>query len=202
MRLQSPFFFLPQWLVTAVMDLSPRQRQPPMLSFVQASIWTHVYIECDVASQHHYIDVILGAVVSETTSVSIVYSTVSSGADQRKIKAPHCWWPAIFPYKESVTQKMFPFDDVHVTFLLFPNHTACTDRYADHISHKGGWINLDNKICRHHQSLSDMWYHALISCGGWFIITGIYFKDFTLYVPCGDWNDKQMNIWFTQLWNN
>ena len=104
--------------------------------------------------------------------------------------------------KGPVTQKMFPFDEVHVTFLLLPNHTACTDRYADHISHKGGWINLDNKICRHHQSISDMWYHALISCGGWFIITGIYFKDFTLYVPCGDWNDKQMNIWFTQLWNN
>ena len=33
----------------------------------------------------------MSAVASQITSVSIVSSTVCSGADQRKIKAPHHW---------------------------------------------------------------------------------------------------------------
>ena len=38
----------------------------------------------EVAALSHYNDVIMGAMVSQITSVSIVYSTVYSGADQRK----------------------------------------------------------------------------------------------------------------------
>ena len=33
---------------------------------------------------HHYSDVIMGAMASQITSITIVYSTVNSGADQRK----------------------------------------------------------------------------------------------------------------------
>ena len=36
----------------------------------------------------HYNDVIMGAIASQITSLTIVYSTVYSGADQRKHKAP------------------------------------------------------------------------------------------------------------------
>ena len=39
----------------------------------------------------HYCDVIMGANASQITSLTIVYSTVYSGADQRKIKAPRHW---------------------------------------------------------------------------------------------------------------
>ena len=39
----------------------------------------------------HYNDVIMSAMVSLIGSVSIVYSTVCSDADQRIIKAPHHW---------------------------------------------------------------------------------------------------------------
>ena len=39
----------------------------------------------------HYGDVIMGAIASQITSLTIVYSTVYSDADQRKIKASRHW---------------------------------------------------------------------------------------------------------------
>ena len=41
-----------------------------------------------VEYQGHYGDVIMGAMVTQITSVSILYSTVCSGADQRKHQSP------------------------------------------------------------------------------------------------------------------
>ena len=58
--------------------------------------------------------------VSKITSLTIVYSTVYSFADQRKhqssasltfVRGIHRW-PVNSPHKRSVTRKMFPFDDV------------------------------------------------------------------------------------------
>ena len=40
---------------------------------------------------YHYDDVIMGAMASQITSLTIVYSTVYSGADQRKHQAPRRW---------------------------------------------------------------------------------------------------------------
>ena len=65
----------------------------------------------------------MGTMASQITSVSIVYSTVYSGADQRKSQSSaslaFVWgihrWPLNFPHKRPVTQKMFPFDDVIMT---------------------------------------------------------------------------------------
>ena len=63
---------------------------------------------------------IMSAMASQITGVSIVYSTACSGADQRKhqsstslafVKGIHRW-PVIYPHKEPVTRKMFPFHDV------------------------------------------------------------------------------------------
>ena len=68
----------------------------------------------------HYNDVILGAIASQITSLASVYSTVHSGADQRKhqssvslafVRRIHRR-PVISPHKGPVTRKMFPFDDV------------------------------------------------------------------------------------------
>ena len=39
----------------------------------------------------HYNDVIMSAMASQITSLTIVYSTVYSGADQRNFKAPRHW---------------------------------------------------------------------------------------------------------------
>ena len=68
----------------------------------------------------HYNDVIMSTVVSQVTILTIVFSTVYSGADQRKhqssaslafVRGIHRS-PVNFPQKRPVTWKMFPFDDV------------------------------------------------------------------------------------------
>ena len=58
--------------------------------------------------------------VSQITSLTIVYSTVYSDADQRKhqsfVTLAVVWgnhrWPVNSPHKVPVTRKMFLFDDV------------------------------------------------------------------------------------------
>ena len=68
----------------------------------------------------HQNDVIMGAMASQITSPTIVFSTVYSDADKRKhqISAPLAFvWgihqdPVSSPHKWPVTRKMFPFDDV------------------------------------------------------------------------------------------
>ena len=76
-------------------------------------------------SVRHYSDVIIGAMASQITSPTIVYSTVYSGADQRKhqssaslafVRGIHRW-PVNSPHKGAVTRKMFPFVDVIMTSL-------------------------------------------------------------------------------------
>ena len=69
---------------------------------------------------NHYNDVIMSALASQITGISIVCSTVGSGADQRKhqnfaslifVRGIHRW-PSNSPHKRPVMRKMFPFDDV------------------------------------------------------------------------------------------
>ena len=63
----------------------------------------------------HYSDIILGAMASQITSLTIVYSTVYSGADQRKHQSSaslaFVWGihrsPVNSPHKGPVTRKMF-----------------------------------------------------------------------------------------------
>ena len=69
---------------------------------------------------HHYDDVIMMAIASQITSLTIVYSAVYSGAHQRKHQSSaslaFVWeihrGPVNSPHKWPVTRKMFPFDDV------------------------------------------------------------------------------------------
>ena len=68
----------------------------------------------------HYCDVIMGEIASQIFSLTIVYSTVYSGADQRKHQSSaslaFVWGihrgPVNSPHKWSVTRKKFPLDDV------------------------------------------------------------------------------------------
>ena len=71
----------------------------------------------------HYNDVIMGAIASQITSLTIVYSTVYSDADQRKhqssaslafVRGIHRG-PVNSPHKGPVTRKIFPFDDENVS---------------------------------------------------------------------------------------
>ena len=67
-----------------------------------------------------YNDVIMSAMASQITSLTIVYSSVYSGADQRKHQSSASlafvwgihWWPVNSPYKWPATRYRFPFDDV------------------------------------------------------------------------------------------
>ena len=90
--------------------------------------FTHV----PMLHQGHYNDVIMSAMVSQITSLTIVCSTVYSGADQRKhqniaslafVQGIH-WSPVNSLHKGSVTRKMFPFDDVIMQWSSLDNH-AC-----------------------------------------------------------------------------
>ena len=72
---------------------------------------------------NHYNDVTMDSIASQITSLTIVYSAVYSGADQRKhqssaslafVRGIHRG-PVNSPHKWPVTRKMFPFDDVIMT---------------------------------------------------------------------------------------
>ena len=89
----------------------------------------------------HYSDVIMSAMASHITSLTIVYSTVYSGADQRKhpssaslaiVRGIHRW-PVNSPHKGPVTRTMFPFDEVIMT-----NGAKC------HMSFLDIWVMTSN----------------------------------------------------------
>ena len=79
-----------------------------------------VYVSAPDSTKPHYNDVTMSAMASQTTSFAIVYSTVYSGANQRKhqnsVSLAFVWgthrWPVNCPHKWLVTRKMFPCDDV------------------------------------------------------------------------------------------
>ena len=81
---------------------------------------------CIYGPIHHYGDVIMGAIASQITSLTIVYATVYSDADQIKHQSSaslaFVWGihrsPVNSPHKWPVTRKMFPFDDVIMRVLL------------------------------------------------------------------------------------
>ena len=107
--------------------------QPMMAYFTDAYLRHSTPMRSNRDSSHnlflnpafHYTDVIMGAMESQITGVSIVHSTVSSGADQGKHKSStslaFVWrshrWPVHSPHKGPVTWKIFPFDDVIMRYL-------------------------------------------------------------------------------------
>ena len=81
----------------------------------------------------------MSAMVSQITSFTIVYSTVYSGADQRKHQshAPLAFvrgirrWPVKSSHRGPVTRKMFLFDDAIMgdDNMLFVSHKSRALRY-------------------------------------------------------------------------
>ena len=86
-----------------------------LMSILPATDWSWLS-----PNYKHYSDVIMSAMASQITSITIVYSTVYSGADQRKYQSSASLafelgihqWPVNSPHKWPMTLKMFPFDDV------------------------------------------------------------------------------------------
>ena len=91
---------------------------PCVSCVITCKVWP--YYNTIIFAKHHYSDVIMSVMASQITSLTIVYSTVYSGADQRKhqsstslafVRGIH-WWLVKSPHKWPVTQKIFPFDAV------------------------------------------------------------------------------------------
>ena len=90
----------------------------------------------------YYPDVTMSALAPQITSFTVVYSTVYSGADQRKhqssaslasVRGIHRW-PVNYPHKRPVRQKMFPFDDVtmdnDVSFIMSRQQWSAVEKHA------------------------------------------------------------------------
>ena len=81
-------------------------------------------VSCEMKFVDHYDDVIMSGMASQITSLTIVYSTVYPGADQRTHQSPASLafvhgihqGPVNSPHKWPVTRKLFPFDDVTMHF--------------------------------------------------------------------------------------
>ena len=95
-----------------------RMYHPPFMCS-PVSQWVYKLIMPTIEA-HHYGDVIMNTISSQITSLTIVYSTIYSGADQSKHQSStslaFVWGihrgPVNSPHKWPVTRKMFPFDDV------------------------------------------------------------------------------------------
>ena len=113
-------------MMVGIYVLAPRRLQAincrnhadSIMNRVSCSIWHNT-------APHHYDDVTMTTLASQITSLTIVYSTVYSGAHQRKhqssaslafVRGIHRR-PVNSPHKWPVTRKMFPFDDV----IMFTN---------------------------------------------------------------------------------
>ena len=112
----------------------------------------------------HYNDVIMSAIASQITSLTIVYSTVYSVRDQRKhqssaslafVRGIHRW-PVNSLHKGPVTRKMFPFDDV-IMYTLNPgqflvassaigSNSGVVNRSLDPENDKAWWSSPENRI--------------------------------------------------------
>ena len=113
----------------------------------------------------HNNDIIMGMMGSQITGVSIVYSTIGSGADRRKhqsspwlafVRGIHQWL-VNSPHKGPVTQKMFPFGEVSwqdICSIVFAVAYAC-------YNHSFGWGDIPLpisllicwNICNHNCSM-------------------------------------------------
>ena len=102
----SPTFSWPVW----TLPYQPQTYSPPSPTPTKLNLTPNA----------HCSDVIMSLMASQITSLTIVYSTVYSGADHRKhqrsvslafVRGIHRW-PVNSPHKGPVTRKMFPFDDV------------------------------------------------------------------------------------------
>ena len=137
----------------------------------------------------HYNVVIMRELASQITVVSIVCSTVCSGADQRKhqnsaslafVRRIHRR-PVDSPYKRSVTRKMFPFDGIRKLYikpaLEWYNSSAFITQLAmytlenliiHHIDqyfalfnlYDNGWSEALWQLCKH--TLSILWWYWTI----------------------------------------
>ena len=105
----------------------------------------------------HYDDVIMDALTSLITSLTIVYSTVYSDADQRNyqsfVSLAFVWGlprgPVNSPHKWPVTRKMFPFQDVIMNWASEAPivHNSNKSSYDEHMKqYLCEWVIIFNGL--------------------------------------------------------
>ena len=148
---------------------------------ITSSTWQWSIATDGVAApgKYHYNDVIMSAMASQITSLTIVYSSVYSGADQRKhqssaslafVRGIHRW-PVNSPHKRPVTRKIFASEDVimyvsliaicsrdnTVIFLLNAHNANHSPQVMTcfFVSSKSNF-QWESQLCRH-------WRHHMLS---------------------------------------
>ena len=99
-----------------------------MVNLILLLTISYMYVVYD-----HYNDVIMSTMASQITSLTIVYSTVYSVADQRKDSSSASLacvkgirrWPVNYPHKGPVARKI-PFDDVIMPSEFLKEDGTCT----------------------------------------------------------------------------
>ena len=126
-QIENQIFFRPKTNIIFIIKM-PGYRT----LFISLDVWY-------VIKHLHYGDVVMGTVASQITSLTIVYSTVYSGTDQRKHQSSASLafargihrGPVNSPHKWPVTRKMFPFDDViMLSFIQGPVSPTCLSPQA------------------------------------------------------------------------
>ena len=94
--------------------------------------------ECHQMRLCHCNDVIISAMASQINGLTIVYSNVYSGADQRKhqsstsltfVRGIHRW-PVNSPHKGPILWRIFPFDDVILFWKCGEHYNGIKPMYA------------------------------------------------------------------------
>ena len=123
----------------------------------------------------------MDAIASQITSLTMVYSTVYSDADQwkhqRSASLAFVWGihrgPVNSPHKWPVTRKMFPFDDVIVSFVELCSYGTWVPEWQQDSTGSGflpkrrqhiAWTNADPVQVRIWASPSTQWISNHAAC--------------------------------------
>ena len=105
------------------------------------------YCNVSYIAKSHYRNVIMGTMASQIINLTIVYSTVYSGADHREHQSSVARgihrWPVNSPHKWPVTRKMFLFDGVimKIGTPWNPNHCFSTTlHFQIHAAHSVKYV--------------------------------------------------------------
>ena len=94
----------------------------------------------------------MSTIASQITSLTIVYSTVYSDADQRKHQSSASLAFVLGIHRGPVTQKMFPFDDVIMLFCFLTHAEMPRSGFRDRSPYLKifGQIGIDNGVVELH----------------------------------------------------
>ena len=124
-------YYIHMWIATLIFTGRSRQTTSAIPEIVLIGVIQGLcsfvftfYSSIDIPLQWRHI---VTAMASQITSLTIVYSIVYSGVDQRKHQSSaspaFVWgihrWPVNSPHKWPVTRKIFPFDDIIMILMYY-----------------------------------------------------------------------------------